>query len=314
MTVRIAIGSGGPAALPEWQAHFREFAPDVEVVSLDAAVAAPAGVRYALVWEPGPGRLAALPELQLIISAGAGVDGILADPQRPAGVPIARMITEETSDYMAEFVLMSALMLTRQARRMAINQAGRIWETLPEPRRMREVRVGIMGLGQLGTASAKLLAQTGFATSGWSRSRATLPGVQTYAGEAEFDTFLAATDILVCLLPATEATRGILGQRTFPRLPRGAGIINVGRGSHLDEAALLAALDCGQISGAVLDVFETEPLSADSPLWSHPGIIVTPHYASTPSRRDRARHAARLIAAHQRGEPLPHLYDEAKGY
>lgn len=312
--MRITIASGGPAALPEWQRHFREFDPAIEVLGWEAAQADPAGVRYALVWQPPAGGLAALPELRLIISAGAGVDGILADPQRPAGLPIARMITEETPEVMAEYVLTAALMLLREARLMALDQAACRWNVLPAPRRMREVRVGVMGLGQLGAASARLLAHTGFQVSGWSRSRAAIAGVQTYAGEEEFDAFLGATDILVCLLPATPATRGILGARTFARLPQGAAVINVGRGSHLNEAELLDALDGGRLAGAVLDVFDTEPLPADSPLWSHPRIIVTPHYGATPSRRDRARHAVRLIHLHERGAALPHLYDAERGY
>lgn len=312
--MRIAIASGGPAALPEWQAHFQAFDPAIEVLGWEAAQADPAGVRYALVWQPPHGGLAALPDLRLIISAGAGVDGILDDPLRPAHLPIARMITDSTPDVMAEYVLSAALMLLREGRRMALNQAERRWDILPAPRRMQDTRVGIMGLGQLGKASALLLARAGFPVSGWSRTPTELPGVRTHAGAAGFDAFLADTDILVCLLPATPATQGILGARTFERLPAGAAVINVGRGSHLDEPALLAALDAGRLSGAVLDVFETEPLPAASPLWSHPAIIVTPHYGATPSRRDRAQHAVQLIHLAERGQPLPHLYDAARGY
>ncbi|MCY1373120.1 Glyoxylate/hydroxypyruvate reductase A [compost metagenome] len=177
-----------------------------------------------------------------------------------------------------------------------------------------DLRVGIMGLGLLGVSSAQLLSRVGFKVSGWSRGASRLEGLPTYAGQEQFGAFLAATDILVCLLPATDATRGILNAATLSQLPRGACLINAGRGAHMVARDVIAALDSGQLRQAVLDVFEEEPLAPESPLWSHPGIIVTPHCAAIPDRRERARHAAFLIAANERGEALPNIYDAQRGY
>ncbi|MGN6580892.1 MAG: 2-hydroxyacid dehydrogenase [Bordetella sp.] len=312
--MRLIVKSGGPQAYEEWRSLFAEVSPGIDVLDWFDPPADLRGIEYALVWAPEAGRLAELPDLKLIVSSGAGVDHILADPQLPGHLPIARMMLDVTAVEMSEYVLMSALMLVRDMKRMIVNQANRHWEDFFPPLRSTATRVGIMGLGSLGAAAADLLRRTGFMVSGWSRRRADLPGVRCHAGEAEFDAFLAETDILVCLLPATEATRGILNARTFARLPRGACLVNAARGSHMVQADLLAALDSGQLRQAVLDVFEPEPLDADSPLWTHPGVIVTPHIASTPSRRDRAVRAAELIDLHRRGEPLPNLYDRATGY
>lgn len=311
--MRITISSGGPSALEEWRGYFRELDPSIEVVAWDAAPADAAGISYALVWAPDAGRLASLPDLKLIISAGVGVDGILADPQLP-DVPIARMVTGNTAGVMSDYVLTAALMLMRESRRMAVNQAARRWEQLENPPLTSEVRVGIMGLGQLGAHAAQRLAQVGFQVSGWSRTRADLPGVRCHAGPDELAAFLAETQILVCLLQATDATRGILNQQLFAGLPAGASVINVGRGAHLVEADLLQALDSGHLKGAVLDVFEVEPLPVSSPLWDHPAITITPHYGSTPTRQERARRAVEMMHQWERGETPDSLFDRAKGY
>ncbi|MBO9353061.1 glyoxylate/hydroxypyruvate reductase A [Bordetella petrii] len=312
--MRLVIKSGGPQALPEWQKYFGEFAPWLQVCGYHEPQADPAQIGYALVWEPDAGWLASLPNLKLIISSGAGVDHILADPQRPAHVPIARLVTQETAAEMSEFVLAAGLAITKEFKRFANDQAICRWDTPEVPRMMRDLRVGVMGLGYLGSATATLLARTGFPTAGWSRSMVPLPGVESYAGAQQLPGFLARTDILVCLLPGTEATRGILGTATLAQLPRGAALISVGRGSHLVESDLLAALDSGQLSQAVLDVFDVEPLPAESPLWRHPGVTITPHCAATPTRAERARYVADLIRRCEAGEVLPNLYDPAKGY
>ena len=311
--MRLIINSGGAQAMDEWRQQFRAWAPDLDVVGWHEDID-PASVDYALVWAPDAGRLATFPNLKLIISAGAGVDHILADTALPRHLPIARMVTARTQTEMAEFVLTSALMLTRDVKRLVDNQARRHWELFDSLRVAADVRVGIMGLGHLGVASAQLLARVGFPVSGWSRGASTLPGMPSYAGQEQFGEFLARTDLLVCLLPATEATRGILNSATLSQLPRGAFLINAGRGSHMVTQDVIDALDSGQLQQAVLDVFEQEPLPPESPLWSHPGIIVSPHSAAIPDRKERARHTALLIAANERGEPLPNIYDPRRGY
>lgn len=310
--MRLIIKSGGPQAIGAWRAQFRAFAPQLDVVGWHEDVD-PASVDYALVWAPEPGRLAAFSKLKLIISAGAGVDHLLADPALPRHLPIARMVTARTQTEMAEFVLTSALMLTRGIKRIVDNQSRRRWEEFESLRVAADVRVGIMGLGHLGVASAQLLARVGFPVSGWSRGASTLPGMPSYAGPEQFGEFLANTDLLVCLLPATDATHGILNRATLSQLPQGASLINAGRGSHMVTQDVIDALDSGQLQQAVLDVFEEEPLPPQSPLWSHPGIIVTPHCAAIPDRKERARHTALLIAANERGDPLPNIYDPKRG-
>ncbi|EHK68394.1 2-hydroxyacid dehydrogenase [Achromobacter arsenitoxydans] len=311
--MRLIINSGGPQAIDEWRAQFRVFAPELDVAGWQEDVD-PSSVDYALVWAPDAGRLATFPNLKLIISAGAGVDHILADPTLPRHLPIARMVTARTQTEMAEFVLTSALMITRGVKRIVDNQSRRHWEIFDSLRVAADVRVGIMGLGHLGVASAQLLSRVGFPVSGWSRGASTLPGLPSYAGQEQFGDFLANTDLLVCLLPATDSTRGILNRDTLSRLPKGASLINAGRGSHMVTQDILDALDSGHLDQAILDVFEQEPLPPESPLWSHPGVIVTPHCAAIPDRKERARHTALLIAANERGEALPNIYDPQRGY
>lgn len=311
--MRLVIKSGGQAAIPEWQAHFHEFAPGLEIVGWDSPEANPQETDYVLVWEPDAGRLVQFPNLKLIVSTGAGVDHILADPQRPAHVPIARMVMEETAEGMSEFVLTAALMIVKDIKRMVDNQAHKRWETLV-PGAIKDFRVGVMGVGFLGAATARLLRDVGFQVAGWSRSGTDIEGVSSFTGQSELGEFLARSDILVCLLPSTEATRGILCTKTLAQLPAGASLINVGRGSHMVDADVLEALNNGQLWRAVLDVFEPEPLAADSAFWNHPGVIVTPHCASTPTRRERARYTAMLIERLERGEPLPNIYDPERGY
>jgi glyoxylate/hydroxypyruvate reductase A len=310
----LLIKSGGAAALPDWRDAFAEFAPEVEVREWNDPAVDANVVDYALVWQPDAGRLGRYPNLKAILSSAAGVDHILADPQLPADLPILRMVTSETVQRMAEFTVMSSLMLLKDMPRIIAQQAASDWTEFATPRTARETRIGIMGLGALGLESARMHAQLGFITAGWARSPRTLEGVECYAGPEQFGAFLARTDILICLLPETEDTRHIIDRTLLQQLPAGACVINVGRGSHLQSEDLLAALDSGHIASALLDVFDQEPLPASAPFWRHPRIIVTPHGAATPSRRERARQAALTIRAMESGAPLQHVYDRQRGY
>jgi len=310
----LVVKSGGPGALAEWQAHFAEFAPRLEVRGWDDPDLDPEDVRHALVWEPEPGRLVSFSNLRLIISSGAGVDHILRDPYLPPHVPIVRMGGVSTIAHMADFVRLGVFSLLRDMKRIITNQQDRHWEEFGVPRSSVETRVGVMGLGTLGLPAAMALRDCGFPTIGWSRRRRTLPGVRCYEGPDEFAEFLSRTDILVNLLPETEATRGIINAETLALLPVGAAVLNAGRGSHVVLDALVAALDSGHLSGAFLDVFSPEPLPKDHPVWAHPRVIVSTHIAAIPSRRDRARFTADAIAAFERGETPPNLFDPAAGY
>ncbi len=267
-----------------------------------------------MTWEPEPGRLAALPNLRLILSPGAGVDHITQDPAWPAHLPLVRMGGEEPAQRMGEYVCLACLALLRGWRRIAHAQADALWEEYEPGPSAPDMTVGIMGLGNLGVRAAAMLTALGFSVIGWSRSAKSLPGVQSYAGDAERDAFLRRADILVCLLPDTPETRGAICAETLALLPPGAAVVNAARGPHLVWEDLAAALDSGQVSGAVLDVFTQEPLPPDHPAWRHKRVTVTPHVASLASRRARAHYAADVIRRFEAGEPLPNLYDPARGY
>jgi glyoxylate/hydroxypyruvate reductase A len=286
--------------------------PDVEL-RVAPRIGDPAEIDIAIVWRPAPGWLASLPNLKLILSQGAGVDHILADPLLPRQVPIIRLVDPHMTRQMVEYVTFQVLRLHLREPEFRRQQEQRLWHELGAPT-ARERRVGILGLGELGTAAAAALAGLGFDVAGWSRSPKSLPGITSFSGAGALDAFLARTEILVCLIPLTAATRGILGRATFDRLPQGAGIINAGRGGHLVEADLLDALASGRISEAVLDVFETEPLPADHPFWTHPRIVVTPHIAARTNPATAAEAMAANLRRWQAGEALPDRIDPDTGY
>lgn len=310
----LVVKSGGEAALPEWRDCFAEVAPGLDLRWWDDPALDPAQVDYALVWDPEPGRLARMTRLRAIFGSGAGVDAIAADPGLPKGVPLVRCVPPEAAQRMGEFVVWAVLSLNRDARRMALGQVRRDWDYFEPPFAAAAQTVGIMGLGAMGLRAAAMLRAIGIPVIGWSRGRKSVPGMTCFAGREELPDFLARSEVLVCLLPATPETQGIVAAPLLARLPRGAGLVQVGRGAHQVLPDILAALDSGQLSGALLDVFDPEPLPPDSPAWAHPRIIVTPHVASLPSRRERARYVAGCIARFERGEPLPNLYDPARGY
>lgn len=310
----LVVKSGGERALREWQAHFAEFLPGLEVRWWDDPAVEPDAVDYALVWDPEPGRLGRLGRLRAIFGSGAGVDLITSDPALPRHLPVVRCVPPEATQRMGEFVCWAVLSLVRDARRMAIAQSAAAWDYFEAPFAAADRTVGVMGLGAMGLRSVGMLRSLGVPAIGWSRTPKHLPGVETFAGEAGRDAFLARAEVLVCLLPATEQTRGLIAAPLLGRLPRGAGLVQVGRGMQQVLPDILAALDDGQLSGAVLDVFDPEPLPADNPAWRHPKVTVTPHVASLPSRRDRARYVAGCIARFERGEALPNVYDRERGY
>jgi glyoxylate/hydroxypyruvate reductase A len=310
----LLVKSGGEAATAEWQRHFAAAGASVEVRWWDDATVDPAEVRYVLAWDPEPGRLAKLPKLNVIFGSGAGVDFIARDPDLPRHVPLVRMATPGAAQRMGEFVTWAVLSLLKDARRMAIAQAASRWDYFEAEPTAPATTVGIMGLGHMGATAARMLQAIGFPVIAWSRTPKQVPGVRSFVGEAARDDFLAATQVLVCLLPATPETRHILSKPLLDRLPDGAALVNAGRGSHQKIEDILAALDGGKLSAALLDVFEEEPLPADHPAWTHPRLTVTPHVASLPPRSERAAHVASLIARHERGETLPNLYDHTRGY
>jgi glyoxylate/hydroxypyruvate reductase A len=248
----------------------------------------------------------------VLFSSGAGIDHIDFSAIPPQ-VQVVRMVEPGIINGMIEYVTMSVLALHRDLFDYVRMQPSGAWdpiEVLPASARS----VGVMGLGVLGQAVLDRLGTFGFQRHGWNRSAKQIEGVRCHAGEAELTAFLGKCEILICLVPLTDATRGILGQRLFAALPRGASVVNVGRGPHLDQQALLAALDSGQLSRAILDVTDPEPLDPGHPLWRHPRVFITPHVASMTQPETAAPVLLENLRRHQRGEPLSDLIDRSKGY
>lgn len=306
------------AVPPKWAAHWAEplaeLAPDLRVFATGRDEYDPAGIDYVLSFRPRPGLLKTLPNLKFVFSIGAGVDGFFADPEYPRHVPLVRFVDRTLSVEMAQYIVMHALIHYREQRMFDAQQREKSWRQNYITQPARDTRIGILGLGEIGTMAAERLRDLDFKMSGWSRTRKNVPGVKSFAGEAELGAFLAQCDILVCVLPLTPDTRHILRAKTFAQLPKGAFIINVARGGHVNEPDLIAAIDAGHLSGAALDVFETEPLPETSPLWTHPKITVTPHVAAISHPKIAAEQVIACIAKVRAGEPLDNLVDIERGY
>ncbi len=295
-----------------WSEALKKHAPELEVrIWPDAGEAEE--IDYALVWKPPRGLMASYPNLKAIFSLGAGIDHLASDPELPAGVPVVRMVEPGLTTGMTEYVVMSVLMHHRRMPDYAMAQQDRIWALLDVPLAAGR-GVGVMGLGVLGSDAAETLAGLGFDVAGWSRSAKEVPGVMSFHGTEQLQAFLARSEILVCMLPSTAETQGLLNSKALGMLPRGAVLINAARGDLLVEDDLLKALASGQITGASLDVFSYEPLVPDHPFWEHPRIVITPHCASITVPDSGARAVAENIRRLEASEPMEHVIDFAKGY
>jgi glyoxylate/hydroxypyruvate reductase len=295
-----------------WSAALKAEMPELDV-RISPDLGNPADIETALVWKAPPGELASLPNLKLITNLGAGVDPILADGTIPKHVPVARLGDEVMAQMMAQFVTMCVLRHYRDLARYGRQQRESRWD-YELPRASYEVRVGIMGIGLLGGAAARMLTSIGFPVAGWGRSPREIDGVETFHGAAGLAPFLARTEILVCLLPLTPETRYIVNRDVLYQLPRGAKLVNCGRGGTVDEAALLDALNDGQIAEATLDVFEIEPLPASHPFWQMDNVLVLPHTASIAVPEIAARDVVENIRRLVTGQPLLNIVDRARGY
>jgi len=287
--------------------------PDQDIRVWPDAVGEPADIDIAVIGAPERGVLAGLPNLKAVLSLWAGVDSLLGDPTFPRHIPLARMVDPLLGVDMTHFAIHWVLHFHRGLHRYAAFQQRAEWHPLPYPE-ASERRVGVMGLGMLGSDAARQIAALGFAVAGWDAVEKSLDGVETFAGAGRLSDFLKRTEILVVLLPLTPETEGIINADALAALPRGAFLISLARGGHVVDDDLLAALDSGHLSMALLDAFRDEPLPADHPFWRHPGIVVTPHVASKTTPRTAAAEIAvdvrRLLAGH-----MPrHLVDPARGY
>lgn len=295
----------------QWEAELAKHIPDLDFRAWDDP-GDPAEIDMALCWKPPAGGLAGFPNLKIIFSLAAGIDHLLLDPELPE-VPIVRMVEPSLTAGVAEYLTLHVLRHHKDMRRFDEQQRAGEWAEYFAPPAERR-RVGILGLGAIGGEAARMLHAIGFEVAGWSRSAKQVAGVKSFHGDDRLDEFLRRTDILVCILPNTPATQDILNAGLFAKLPRGASLINAGRGIQLVEQDLLDALASGRISEATLDVFRSEPLPAGHAFWRHPKITVTPHSAGDPFADSAAKTVAENILRFRRGEKLPNIFDRAAGY
>jgi glyoxylate/hydroxypyruvate reductase len=300
-----------------WRRRFDEVCNDRRVWLLPDAACDPNEIRYAAVWKPHPGELAAFPNLRVIFNLGAGVDALIADATLPK-VPLVRVSVGDLTARMTEYVVLHVLMHHRQEAYLRASQREKIWAPKYQwP--AGAISVGIMGLGTLGSSAALALRHLGFRVSGWTRNPTELDGIGCFHGDEQLDNFLQRVDILVCLLPLTPQTRHILNRRLFAKLnrssPMGAPVlINAGRGGLQNESDILQCLADGTLGAASLDVFEQEPLPADSPFWTHPKVLLTPHNAADTDPDEISKYVARQIEQFESGGGLENVVDPARGY
>lgn len=276
------------------------------------AITDPEKVRYALVWMPPDGFFVRFPNLSLVTNLGAGVDRLVARNDLP-DVPITRLSDPEMGSMMASFVLFAVLRHARDIPHFEAAQMRREWAYM-HPRPATEIPVAVLGLGELGALAATEIARQGFVTHGWATRPKDLPGVTVHHGDDALDQVLGLADIVVSMLPLTPRTRKLLNAERFARMRQDASFINVSRGEVVDEVALVAALKAGHLSGATLDVFEEEPLKSDHPLWSLPGVLITPHLASVALPKSAAPQIAANIHAIRRGDELCNTVSRVHGY
>jgi glyoxylate/hydroxypyruvate reductase A len=295
----------------EWQALLAPLLPGVRICQ-EQDVEDPQSVLYALAWKPPLGFFARYTNLQLLVNLGAGVDSLVGRDDLP-NVPITRVSDPDMGRMMASYVLFAVLRYARDIPALERAQRERRWHYL-HPRLPSSVRVGVLGLGELGSYAALELVRQGFDVRGWSRSAKTLENVTCVSGLENLDAFLASSDILVVMLPLTPQTQGLLNAERLALLPRGSCFINVSRGAVVDQQALTAALISGQIGEATLDVFDREPLPPEDPLWTLDNVLITPHLASVAIPATTAAQIADNIHRLARGEAVLHQVDPARGY
>lgn len=295
-----------------WKKALQQVAPDIKVYSYLEEHQADE-IDVALVWKHPKGALAKYSNLKYIASNGAGVDFFFEDDTTPKNIPITRVVDTMLASDMSEYVIAAIFSHIKGFYEYKINQTKSHWKP-KQYHRIADFTVGILGLGALGAALAKDLVRFGFKTSGWSNSKKEILEVQAFAGQADLPEFLATSEILVCLLPLTNETSGILNKTLFSQLPKGAFVINAARGGHLVDADLIEMLDKEHLSGATLDVFHQEPLSYNHPFWQHEKIHITPHYASVSETASVIPQIIENYRRMQKGQSLLNLVSTDKGY
>jgi phosphoglycerate dehydrogenase-like enzyme len=301
-----------PLPAAQYVDPLREIAGDVPVWTPEDAHD-PAAVEAILAWRLKPGMLAPYRNLRVLCAVAAGVDKLLRAGDIPPHVPVTRVVDPAQCQQIAQYVVAVTLRFTRELPRYAALQLQALWDR-HRPRAASSCRIGVLGLGSVGHAIAQAFVPLGYPVAGWARTPHEWPGITTHAGDAGLATLLEHTDVLVCALPLTSATRGLLRRETLRQLPRGAYLVNVGRGEHVVEADLRALLDEGHLAGAALDVFEREPPAADNWVWAHPLVLATPHIAGEVSRAVVAQQTLQALQLARAGLPQPRAVDRHAGY
>lgn len=300
-----------PVRGEQWKRLFAEHAPDIEWRAWPD-IGDPKDIRYLAAWQAPDDLETLLPNLQVLFALSAGVDQLDLD-RLPTTLPVVRLLDPSITRGMCEYAGFAVLSLHRDMLRYRQQQMARCWQAhLLQPAAKR--RVGVMGLGTQAQQILATLQTFGFALSGWARSEHRIAGVDCFAGAEQLPAFLGRCDIVVCVLPLTEETKGILNRQLFQHLPKGAALVNMGRGGHLIEEDLLEALASGQLSAAVLDVLEQEPAAPDHPFWHHPQILLTPHIAAMTQPESAFSVLLENIRRHQRGESMLGQVDRKRSY
>tara|TARA_R110001583_G_scaffold195530_2_gene375489 strand:+ start:6262 stop:7173 length:912 start_codon:yes stop_codon:yes gene_type:complete len=289
-----------------WQKLFAD--ADEEIVIGEAAVVDHDAITHLACWKP-PADIGRYRNLRVVISVGAGVDQV---PPLPDGIQLSRTLSPRIDQMVCEWVVMSTLMLHRNMATYIDHASKCLWK--PHANLMtHETCVGVMGMGRVGLPVSRCLKDMGFQVSGFSRSGRPNNGITTYCAR-DMDAFLATTNLLICLLPLTDDTRGLMSDAFFNKLPMGSRLVHAGRGAQIDMTALRSALDQGRIESAMLDVTNPEPLPENHWAWADPRIIITPHIASVTDYEDGARHVLEVIDADRNGRIIPGLVDSTLGY
>jgi glyoxylate/hydroxypyruvate reductase A len=314
--IKIALATGTMSA-PGWRdALTHAFAEADLKFDLQIWEGKSIGARYAIVWLPPAELFATEPELRAVVNLGAGVDALLGRGVVPTSVPIIRLVDAGMAPKIAEYVCFAIARITRGLERFAPPPHGlRDWNA-SRPRGDAPV-VGVLGLGAIGLPIVEAVMNFGYPVVGWSRSPRLERNIETFSGRAQFDAFLSRSEVLVNALPLTPQTENLLDRRAFAQMPRGAHVINVGRGGTIVDADLLAALDDGQLASATLDVFRVEPLPAEHPFWSHPKVTVTPHLSGPTPYGPAAEQIVAALTQLEHGvaaQDLPGYVDRGAGY
>lgn len=295
-------------------AKLQSLLPDVSILEYDETSSQDTmryhDVLFVLAWNPPQAMWQKLPNLKGISSYGAGVDALLGQAELPS-VPVARIVDPNLGHCMSEYVMHAIGYFKLRFNQYLNNKHESLWK----PRRTKAGnKVGILGLGQLGKEVGQSLHRAGYEVAGWSQSVKSIEGITCYSGQKQLFQMLASLDYVVCLLPLTAQTQGILNQSLFEQLPQGAVLINVARGAHLNEQDLLDALDSGHLAGAALDVFNTEPLPEHHAFWQQPNVLLTPHISAVTSVDTACEQIADNYQRSTQGRALLNGVDRHLGY